>query len=226
MTTPDFALALHSVYTGGPGPLLDGRPSGIYKTLRDSPLTVTSLGIQGDHQADPRVHGGPDKAIHLFPRENYRALATAFPHLAARLVPGMLGENLSTAGGDQAVVCIGDRYAWGEVVLELSQPRRPCWKIDARLEQDGVAAYVAEQGLTGWYFRVLRGGLAPARGALMLLERPNPQATLTALAELMGRHRPGPEALEAAARWTGLAEAVARRLRQRADWLRHQPETD
>lgn len=224
MAAPDFSLALLAVYGGGPGTLPDGRPSGIYKTLRADPVTVTPLGLLGDHQADQRVHGGPDKAIHLFPRENYRALATAFPHLAAHLVPGVLGENLSTEGGAQEAVCIGDRYAWGEALLELSQPRHPCWKIDARLEQEGVAAYVAEQGLTGWYFRVLREGRAPAQGRLTLVARPNPSATLTALADLMGRHRPSIGTLEAAARWPGLAGDVARRLRQRADWLGRQAE--
>jgi MOSC domain-containing protein YiiM len=105
-----------------------------------------------------------------FPQEHHAALARAFPD-ARHLVPGGLGENLSTAGITEETACIGDIFALGSVRLQIAQPRTPCWKIDARCGVEGVAAHVAEHGIAGWYFRVLEPGECAAGDALIHLER-------------------------------------------------------
>ena len=136
----------------------DGRPTGIFKLRVDGPVQVGIEGITIDAQADRRVHGGPEKAVHHFPAKNLERLRAAFPELAAQLVPGSFGENLSTSDWDESDVCIGDVLRAGSVRLQLNQPRSPCWKIDARFGVDGMTKFVTEQGISGWYYRVLQPG--------------------------------------------------------------------
>src|SRR5690606_10795759 len=109
-----------------------GSRSAIAKTPRSGPVRIGELGLDGDEQGDRRVHGGVDKAVHHYPFEHYarwRAELGPLPVLAA---PGAFGENLSSAGLDESNVCLGDRYALGSVVLEVSQGRQPCWKLNDR----------------------------------------------------------------------------------------------
>jgi hypothetical protein len=90
-------MARITLFTGGIQPLPEsGRPTGMYKTRVDAPIALGTEGFAGDQQADRRVHGGPDKAVHLYPARHYARLAARFPEAAAQLVPGALGENLST----------------------------------------------------------------------------------------------------------------------------------
>ena len=159
------------LFTGRVG-LLPGesRGSAIAKHALVAAVRIEIDGLVGDEHADPRAHGGPEKAVHLFPQEHHAALARAFPD-ARHLVPGGLGENLSTAGITEDTACIGDVFALGTVRLQIAQPRTPCWKIDARCGIEGVAAHVAEHGIAGWYFRVLQPGECAAGDALIHLER-------------------------------------------------------
>ncbi|MBI3531493.1 MAG: MOSC domain-containing protein [Burkholderiales bacterium] len=148
-----------AIFTGGIQPLpTSGRPTGMFKTPVAGPVELTVEGFVGDQQADRRVHGGPDKAVHLYPARHYASLAASFPEIAAALVPGALGENLSAADIDERDVRIGDIWQLGTARLQVSQPRSPCWKIDERLACEGVAAWIARNHLTGWYLRVTQAG--------------------------------------------------------------------
>ena len=197
-----------------------GRPSAIFK----QPLTVAGRvdehGFVDDAQADCRVHGGPDKAIHLYPSAHYARLAAAFPDAAAQLRPGSLGENLAVAGIDENDVHFGDIWQLGEVSLQLSQPRNPCWKIDERFACAGIAAYIAEQRLTGWYWRVLAGGTVRPGDPLICRERPAGTLSLARAQALWQAHRPDFAALDELAAQPGLAADWRRKIVQRADWLR------
>lgn len=211
-----------SCFTGGIRPLPpDNEPTGMFKAARHEPLWLDRDGLAGDQQADRRVHGGPDKAVHLYPADHYQQLAAAFP-AATPLVPGALGENLSAPGIREADVCIGDIYRLGDARLQVSQPRSPCWKIDRRLDTEGVAAFIAAQGLTGWYFRVLEAGQVTTGDTLTLLERPGDTVSLAVLWQLHMAHRPDPAALAAAAAAPGLAAGWTKKLRERAEWLAQQ----
>lgn len=133
--------------------------SGIAKAPVAGPLRLTPTGFEGDAQADARVHGGPDKAVHHYPFEHYelwRAELGARPALAA---PGGFGENLSTHGLDETQVAIGDVFRLGSAVIEVSQGRQPCWKLNLRLDVPDMAQKVQSTGRTGWYYRVLEPGL-------------------------------------------------------------------
>ena len=213
-----MSIRLLGLYTGRAAPLgEDGRLSAIVKSAV-STAHIGPTGLDGDQQADLSVHGGPDKAVHLYPAEHYARLAEAYPAVADRLGPGFLGENLSLTGLLETTLRVGDRLRVGEVLLEVSQPRSPCWKIDARFGCKGVAATVARQRLTGWYCRVIE------TGGIRLDSRIEPQPgdsealTLDALMVLMASHRPDPAQLRAAA-VPALTASWRKRLLDRADWL-------
>ncbi len=220
-----MSLIVTRLAVGPVGALPEGRPTAIYKEAVSGPLAIGPEGLAGDAQADRRVHGGPDKAIHLYPADHYPRLAAAFPEAAATLVAGSLGENLSVAGVTEADACIGDIYAFGSARLQISQPRAPCWKIDSRHGVDGMAQLIAEQGITGWYFRVLENGQAQVGDTLALLQRNPDPISIASLWQGWQEHRPPLELLDRLAATPGLTADWARRLKQRADWLRANPQT-
>lgn len=214
-------LILSGLYAGRvvtmPG---DSRTTAIFKTPVAGRVAVGHEGLDGDQQADRRVHGGPDKALHHFPAETHARLAARFPDAAATLGPGTLGENLSTVGADETTVCIGDVYALGTARVQLCQPRQPCWKIEARHGVEGMTRAIAEAGIAGWYYRVLEPGTVAVGDAIELLDRPPGAPTLAAFWALVHAHRPDPAALLALRHAPGLSPNWWDKLDQRIAWLR------
>ncbi|GHD73272.1 MOSC domain-containing protein [Vogesella fluminis] len=210
---------IDAILTGLAVPLADTpHQSGIHKTPVTTPLWLSVEGLAGDEQADRRVHGGPEKAVHHYPREHYhhwREHLGALPLLAA---PGAFGENLSTTGLTEEHVCVGDIFELGEAVVQVSQGRQPCWKLNARLGHKGAARLMQDMGRTGWYYRVLEPGFVTAGDALTLIDRPEPDWTLSRLLGLLFRRDPGLAAeWAAAAELAPLAESWKRTFRRRLD---------
>lgn len=212
-----------TLFLGGIRPLPpDNRPSGIFKRACEQPVWLGRAGLAGDAQADRRVHGGPEKALHQYPIAHYAQLAAAFPDVAAQLVRGSIGENLSAAGWDEDNVSVGDVFRLGDAAIQVSQPRSPCFKIDRRYGVEGMTKFIDDAGLVGWYYRVLEEGeVAPGCG-FERIERTAPDATLRRLWDLRTALRPAPDELESFAQTAGLAANWADKLRQRAQWLRNQ----
>lgn len=212
-------LVVSGIFTGRIG-LLPGesRGSAIAKQALSGSCRIETDGLAGDQHADPRAHGGPEKAVHLFPVEHHEALARAFPE-ARHLVPGGLGENLSTRGLTEEQACIGDIFALGTARLQIAQPRTPCWKIDARCGVEGMAAHVAEHGIAGWYFRVLTPGECEAGDALTHLERPPNAVGLAYFNRSLRAPRPALALLHKLADAPGLTPDWVRKINQRIDWL-------
>lgn len=198
----------------------EGQSSAIYKHPVSGPLLIGSEGLAGDAQADRRVHGGPEKAVHHYAAENYRRLAERFPDIAGQLLPGSIGENISTTGWDEHSVYIGDIFRLGNARLQVSQPRSPCWKIDHRYATKGIAEFIAESGLTGWYYRVLESGEAVSGASFELLSRLPGAVSLDELWQVWREHRPDPDALARLSAAPGLTPGWAKKLRDRLDWLR------
>lgn len=197
-----------------------GQWTGIYKQAVAGPVVVSCAGLTGDVQADRRVHGGPEKAVHHYAVEHYERLAKIFPALATRLVAGSIGENISASGFDESSVCIGDVFRLGSATLQVSQPRSPCWKIDHRYGCDGVARTIAETGLTGWYYRVLEEGTVSSGDQLELIESLPGAVSLADLWGSWREHRPDPATLEHLSAAPGLTAGWRKKLIDRLFWLR------
>ncbi|HQX62766.1 MAG TPA: MOSC domain-containing protein [Thermomicrobiales bacterium] len=150
--------------------------SGIYKDTVQGPVRLTVTGPEGDGQADLVYHGGPHQAVLLYAASHYPAWREELGR--PDLVFGDFGENLTVEGLTEADVCIGDRYELGETLLEVSQPRQPCWKLSRRNGVAGLAQEVVRKGLGGWYVRVLREGNVEAGQELIRLARPYPDWTI------------------------------------------------
>lgn len=181
---------LLSIQTGLPRIIEDTPPgckgpweSGFYKNPVKGLLRLGKTNLEGDGQADLKNHGGPDKAVNLYPVEHYARWREEL--LLPGLNAGAMGENFTTEGLTEDTTCIGDIYAAGEARIQISQPRQPCWKIDRRWGVEGFARRVQESGRTGWYFRVLQEGMVEAGLGLDLVERLCPEWTVARANDVM-----------------------------------------
>jgi MOSC domain-containing protein YiiM len=216
IVTPTLA----GIFVGSVSPLPpEGQPTGIFKHAVTS-ARVGIDGLVGDRQADRRFHGGPEKAVHHYAAENYADLAAAYPSLAPALVPGSLGENLSTRGWTEDNVHIGDVFGIGAVRLQVSQPRSPCWKINHRFGVDDLSRTIATRGLTGWYYRVLAPGTITGGDPVERIGQEPDPISVRRFREIVLAHRPDPAALARLAASEGLNAEWRAKLAQRLEWLR------
>ncbi|MCW0482313.1 MOSC domain-containing protein [Gaoshiqia sediminis] len=166
----------------------EGVSSGIKKMATLEREKVLETGLVNDNQADKKHHGGPDKAIHHYAFEHYEYWKNEPGVLNPEVFcEGGFGENISTVGMDESSVCIGDKYRVGSVVLEVSQARQPCWKLNIRFGHPGMSRMVQDSFRTGWYYRVLHEGEIQANDHFELLERPLAQWPLRKLLDVLYR---------------------------------------
>lgn len=160
-----------SINVGMPDALMHGNKvvqSGIRKAPVDGSIQITKNGLPGDGQADLKHHGGSDKAICVYSADH-------FPYweqrLGVQLNAGAFGENFTLTGSSELDWCIGDHVRVGTALLQVTQPRQPCYKLGARYEKPELTAWVAETGYTGFYLRVLEEGEASAGDPVIVIER-------------------------------------------------------
>jgi len=176
--------------------------TGFFKEVVSGHRRVHSHGIKGDGQADQVHHGGVDKAICVYPSEHYEAWSQ---ELNVALPTGAFGENFTSVGMVESDVCIGDVFACGGLVLQVSQPRQPCWKLARRWRIKDLAARVESTGLTGWYFRVLAEGQVCAGDCLERMENPNPRWSIAEANAVMHHRKSDLHAARALAQCAGLS---------------------
>ena len=145
--------------------------SAIFKTPILSTLELSRLGLQGDEQADQRVHGGADRALCHYPQEHYEYWQQQYPALANIFMTSAFGENLSTIGMNETNVHMGDVYQWGNSLIQVTQPRSPCYKLNGLTGIDDFALTMQESGKIGWLYRVIRTGMVSAAEPLQLIQR-------------------------------------------------------
>ncbi|MCA1029408.1 MOSC domain-containing protein [Bacillus timonensis] len=133
--------------------------SGINKLPVDGKVYVSSINIEGDEQADLKNHGGPNKAVCAYSYKHYPFWEKS---LATQLTPGAFGENFTIDGFNEDEIFIGDIFEVGDVVLQVSLPRMPCYKLGQKLGNKDLPLAIQESGLTGCYFRVLKEGYCTA----------------------------------------------------------------
>lgn len=183
-----------AVCTGQAQPYARGSRSAIAKVPCEGAVHCSALGLDGDAQGDMRVHGGPDKAVHQYASEHYAAWRAELGPQAVLEAPAAFGENLYSSGLTEASVCLGDWFRVGEVLLEVSQARQPCWKLNERFGRADMAAQVQRTGRTGWYYRVLEEGALWVGADMVLQARPHPEWSLERLLGVL--YRPSLDAAE------------------------------
>jgi MOSC domain-containing protein YiiM len=153
--------------------------SAIWKEPAEGPVSIEGGHLAGDEQADLRVHGDGDKAIYAYAAEDYEWwVATTGP-----LLPGTFGENLTTAGIDLTSCDIGDRWHVGSAVLQVAQPREPCFKLGMRMEDSHFPGAFAAAGRPGTYLRVITPGAVAAGDEIEVVGAQRPAVRIGSLVE-------------------------------------------
>jgi MOSC domain-containing protein YiiM len=178
----------------------------IFKQPVEGPIQLGRLGFTGDQVADTLHHGGAEKAVLVYAQAHY-------PHWSAflgrELGPAALGENLTISGATEAEVCIGDTYQLGGAVIQVCQPRVPCFKTNLRLGHTGVLPEIIRTGYTGFYLRVLQEGAVAKGDRFTLLRRPEGAPTVAFANQIRMHERENQAGLRRLLEAEGLA----------ADWV-------
>ena len=192
----------------------EGVPSGFRKHAVAGPVAVGRLGILGDEQADLTVHGGPEKAVYGYSADHYAAWTKDFPEHREQLVAGGFGENLTVAGMLESDLCVGDVHRIGSALLQVCQPRQPCFKLSLHFDDNRLPKAMVRNGRAGWYYRVLEQGEFEAGQTVTLQERPHPDFRFERLLEIMNFGKASDEELRSMATMTGLASRVRARAQE------------
>tara|TARA_R110002072_G_scaffold15856_12_gene62725 strand:+ start:1278 stop:1946 length:669 start_codon:yes stop_codon:yes gene_type:complete len=155
---------------GQPQPFNGAELSAIDKRAVAGPVAIRSFGLEGDMVADTKHHGGPDMAVHHYPRDHYAGWDEWLGGNAVLACDAPFGENVSTAGLTESDVHIGDRFRLGSALLEISQPRQPCWKLEHRFGRKDMVKRILREHNCGWYYRVIEEGEAQAGDAIRRVE--------------------------------------------------------
>lgn len=176
---------LKGIFVGRAAPLGPGNVKSAF--VKDPVRGTISAGVSGfvgDEQADLKVHGGPDMAIYVYPAGHYDRWRIEFPEHVAVWGPGALGENLSMEGWDEEDVCVGDTVRIGDTLLQVTRPRKPCFKLALRFKDLRLPRHLVQTGRCGWYYRVLRTGTISSDDEAELIERPHPGWTIRRLNDI------------------------------------------
>jgi MOSC domain-containing protein YiiM len=174
-----------SVNVGEPRQVMAGNFSvitAIFKSPVEGRVAIRGHNLAGDRQADLTVHGGAKKAVYLYPSEHYAYWAAELP--GKELSPGVFGENLTTAGLMEETTRIGDRFRVGSAVLEVTQPRMPCYKLGIRFERADMVKRFWQSGRSGIYFSVVEEGDVAAGDAIEWLSAGPEDITVTDVVRL------------------------------------------
>jgi MOSC domain-containing protein YiiM len=187
-----MSFLLKEVFTGLPktvgtkaakSPMEREWTSGIFKEKVEGAVWLSKTKLEGDGQADLENHGGLEKAVFAYPLEHYRYWQQE--HGISDISSGGMGENFIIDQINEGMISIGDTFQIGEAIVQVSQPRQPCWKPARRFRTKNLALLIQNTGRTGWYFRVLKEGHVEAGQPLILVENPYPQWTIEKCNEVL-----------------------------------------
>ena len=154
--------------------------TGIWKSPVDGRVALRGVNFAGDDQADRTVHGGPDKAVYAYAREDY----DYWRHAGMAIEVAMFGENLTTEGIDLSSSIVGERWTVGSAVLEVAQPRLPCYKLGIRFGRMDMLKRMLRSGRTGFYFAVTTEGEVGAGDIIEPLARAEEDLTVADVVDL------------------------------------------
>jgi MOSC domain-containing protein YiiM len=179
-----------SLFTGSGAELAPGLVSAIHKSVVTDAIFCSLQGLSGDEQTETRHHGGIERALHYYPAEHYAwwqtwQQAMALPEPGTPWQPAAFGENLSGLGLTETAACIGDVYRLGEALIQISQPRSPCFKLNLRFGYAQVSQVMQLSGRCGWLLRVLEEGVIAPDAELILVDSPYPALSVKRCADIL-----------------------------------------
>ena len=186
--------------------------TGIFKFPVDQPVFLETDDVVNDHVIDRRYHGGIDKACYLYSFDHYKYWQNLYPDL--EMPCGIFGENLTVEGLHEASVNIGDIFEIGDAVVQASQPRQPCFKLEFRFENSEIVQQFIDSGFAGVYVRVLKTGKVQTGVQMKLIERKQ-SLSIQKVYELLYSSDFQKEAVEQAINDQNLAESCRRDLLKR-----------
>jgi MOSC domain-containing protein YiiM len=191
--------------------------TGIFKEPVAGRVMLRTLNLDGDRQADLSVHGGPSKAVYVYPAEHYDYWKRELPGMD--LSWGMFGENFTSAGLFESDVNIGDRFSVGSAVVMVTEPRMPCYKLGIKFGRaDMVKKFLASER-TGFYFAVLQEGEVGAGDPIELVEKTDPSVRVSDITRLYTRDMHNLGLLRRAVEVEALPESWKSYFHQRIDKL-------
>jgi len=165
---------LEAICTGTARPFNGAELSAFAKRPWTGKVQILEDGLAPDEQADRKHHGGPDMALHLYPLAHHEYWRGELGDIDLLNEPGAFGSNLAVPDLVETQVHLGDRFRLGSALIEVSQPRKPCWKIEHRFAEHcnskGMVAKIVKSARCGWYFRVIEMGEAEAGDTLERIE--------------------------------------------------------
>ncbi|KAJ8117935.1 hypothetical protein OPT61_g983 [Boeremia exigua] len=186
----------------------------IFKSPNVGPVEISEGGIVSDeHAYGP--HNSPDKALLHYCTSHYEAWAKEIPASEAHFRPGAFGENIFNAEVSEKNICIGDRIAIGDVIVEASEPRAPCYKLNHRFEVVDMAKRTQTLLRTGWLYRIIRPGTITAGDMIRLLERPHPDWTVARIMYYLFIETNNKETMEQIVKIPQLGEDIKSKFRAR-----------
>lgn len=207
-----------SVNVGAPRQVRVGNElvlTSIFKSAVSGRVAVRQHNIEGDRQSDLTVHGGPYKAVYCYPGEHYDYWREQLPD--AELDPGVFGENLTTEGITEDSVWIGDQYRVGSALLQVTQPRMPCFKLGIRFARPDMVKRFWQSGRSGIYFSIMEEGELAAGDPIELVARGAEEVSVTNVVRLYRGDESSEELLGRALR-APLWGSWKRELRERREF--------
>jgi MOSC domain-containing protein YiiM len=217
-----MTMQLISVNVGQPRPVVwKGKDvvTGIFKEPVAGRVALRQHNLDGDRQADLSVHGGPNKAVYLYPAEHYAAWGQ---ELADMDLPwGMFGENFTTEGMLETTAYIGDRLQIGTAVVRVTEPRMPCYKLGLRFGRDDILKRFLASGRTGLYVAVEQEGVVEAGDVFTLLSRDHDQVTVADVTRVYAHDKNDMEMMQRLAQLPALSASWRDYFQERLQRKRH-----
>jgi MOSC domain-containing protein YiiM len=214
-------MKLLSVNVGLPRDVISKGKSvttGIFKEPVEGRVRLKTLNLDGDRQADLKVHGGTHKAVYAYPAEHYDYWRRELP--GVELPWGMFGENLTVEGLLESEVNIGDQFRIGSAELMVTQPRLPCYKLAVKFGRDDIIKRFLESGRTGFYFAVLKEGEVGAGDSIEMMSSDVNELTVADVTRLYLHGEDDLETLQGALRVDALPDSWKSHFERRLEKLR------
>jgi len=157
--------------------------TGIYKTPTKAPVYLGKHDVKGDEVTDRKYHGGEFKACYLFSENHYGYWKNLYPNLDWNW--GMFGENLTVNDLDETKINVGNIYKVGEALIQITQPREPCYKLGIKFGSQNILKQFIKHSLPGTYIRVLESGFVKTGDTLKLVEKAKNSLTVSELFNLL-----------------------------------------